>query len=146
MPISQELKQSLRERALYANAPTITANTNGDYSFGIVNSESNGKRVSISKSLSIKLELTDNLAILPMIDDGVVLLAKELPFPATSRVSIRGKEKKIAYSASLVHLLTEAFGLDYSARTSMSFSDIDFDTIDKVIENVITVALRRFHD
>lgn len=95
MPISQELKQSLRERALYANAPTITANTNGDYSFGIVNSESNGKRVSISKSLSIKLELTDNLAILPMIDDGVVLLAKELPFPATSRVSIRGKEKKL---------------------------------------------------
>ena len=74
MPISQELKQSLRERALYANAPTITANTNGDYSFGIVNSESNGKRVSISKSLSIKLELTDNLAILPMIDDGVVPL------------------------------------------------------------------------
>ena len=139
MPISQEFKQTMRERAFSANAPTITASAGGDFSFGIVNSESNGKRVSVSKSLSKKLELTDNLAILPMIEDGVVLLAKELPFPATSHVSIRGKDKKIAYSASLVQLLTEVFALDYSARTSMSFSDIDFDTVDDVPVAIVTI-------
>ena len=140
MPISKEFKQSLRERALSTNAPTITANTNGDYSFGIVNSEANGKRVSISKNLSKKLELTETLAILPMIEDGVVLLAKELPFPATSHVSVRGKDKKIAYSASLVKLLTEVFTLEYSARTSMSFSDIDFDTVDDMPVAIVKIC------
>ena len=140
MPISKELREALRERAFSTNAPTITTSAGGDFSFGIVNSEANGKRVSISKSLSKKLELTETLAILPMVEDGIVLLSKELPFPATSRVSVRGKEKKIAYSASLVHLLTEAFGLDYSARTSMSFNDIDFDTVDGVTVAIVKIC------
>ena len=140
MPISKDFKQSLRERALSATAPTITASAGGDFSFGIVNSDANGKRVSVSKSLSQKLELTDPLAILPMIDDGVVLLAKELPFPATSRVNVRGQDKKIAYSASLVRLLAEAFALDYSARTSMSFNDIDFDTVDDMPVAIVKIC------
>ena len=53
---------------------SVTAFSSGSnvYSVGIVNSHDNGKRVTISKGLSNKLDLTATLDVLPLPDDGVL--------------------------------------------------------------------------
>ena len=128
--------------SINANAAVTTINSSGNtYSVGIVNSFDNGKRVTISKSLAKKLVLTDTVSVLPMTDDGVVLFAKELPFTATSTVKLSGKDKKIIYSAPLVQMLTSAFGLDFSARTSMAFNEVEFEDL-----NGVTVAAVRIYN
>ena len=128
--------------SINANAAVTTVNSSGNtYSVGIVNSFDNGKRVSISKGLSKKLALTDTVAVLPMAEDGVVLFAKALPFAAASTVKLSGKDKKIAYSAPLVQMLTLAFGLDFSVRTSMAFNEVEFEDLDGV-----TVAAVRIYN
>ena len=100
----------------------------------------NGMRVTFSKSVADWIGVTDKAYIAPMPDDSVILLAAEFPpaIPAT-RMQLRADSdrmdkdtdkvmnsgKKICYNAALVTTLTDAFSLDFTARTSMSFSDID---------------------
>ena len=117
--------------------------------FSIVNSEvkrraagkegNNGMRVTFSKPVADWIGVTDKAHIAPMPSDSAILLAAEFP-PAISatRMQLRADSdrkdkatgkvtnsgKKICYSAALVTTLTDAFSLDFTARTSMSFSDI----------------------
>ena len=102
------------------------------YSFGVVNSKNNGKRLSFSKALAKELDLEEKFNIMPLSSKGVLMVAKKLPFGRVSVGTLKGDEKKICYGADLVELVTGCFGLDFAERTSMSFSDIEFNEKDGV--------------
>lgn len=85
--------------------------------------------------------MTATLDVLPLPDDGVLLMSKELPFAATSTVKLSGREKKVAYSAPLVQMLTSMFSLDFTARTSMAFNEVEFDDLN----GVLVAAVRIFN-
>lgn len=110
------------------------------YSVGIVNSEGNGKRVSFSKALTRKLELTDTVCLLPLPEDGVVLISKEPLHPDSTVGKLSGNEKKICYSAGIVALLIDTFGLDFAGHTSRSFSNIQMDDSGPVVYAVLTLS------
>ena len=61
-------------KAQSLSLPTITSISHGSskFSFGVVNSKKNGKRLSFSKALVAKLELTDKTYITPVKEDGVI--------------------------------------------------------------------------
>lgn len=110
------------------------------FSFSIVNAEGNGKRISISKAIADKLGLENTAMLIPLADSGVIMIGKTLPFPNASELKLNGKEKKIAYNAGAVKLLTKLFNLDFSAKTSRSFSDVTFDVIDGVDIAIVNVS------
>ena len=126
-----------------AEQQQLPMNTNvvsrGKLSVGIVNSQNNGKRLSISKALAEALDLKDEIAILPVPTEGVVLMSKVLPFPGTTVCKLRGDGKKVAYGAGLVRQLTECFGLDFSERVSCTFADIAINDLDGVPVAVVAM-------
>lgn len=103
--------------------------SNGIYSVNMVNNK-NGKRISFSKMLSMKLGLQDIIDIVAFEDDGVILISKNLPHDDKSTFGLRGDDKKIIYNAELVETLTEIFNLDFSTKTSRSFTDISINADD----------------
>ena len=130
--------ENLLAKASATNVPVVNAAAGGSnkYSMGIVNSKNNGKRLTFSKALSSKLGLTETVQMLPLMDEGVLLVAKELPGGSVSSGALRGDDKKICYGASLVELLTKVFKLDFSEHVSRSFSDIQFE-----IHGDLTIAI-----
>lgn len=98
------------------------------YSVSIVNN-TNGKRVSLSKALSEKLNLTETAFFLPVESAGELIISSVALGDRASTTMLSGKDKKICYNAALVTLLTDSFKLDFSTRTSCSFNEIKFDTV-----------------
>ena len=110
------------------NSSSVVVTTGpSKYSISIVNNI-NGKRVAISKALSIDLLLDGTAYFLPVEETGQLLISASPIGDKSSSSSLSGAEKKISYNASLVKMLTEAFKLDFSDKTSCSFSDITIDT------------------
>ena len=83
--------ENLLAKANATNIPVVNAAAGGSskYSMGIVNSKDNGKRLTFSKALSAKLGLTETVQMLPLIEEGVLLVAKELPGNSVSSGSLR---------------------------------------------------------
>lgn len=121
-------------------APVINSTGAGKYSFGVVNSEGNGKRITLSKALSADLGLTDRLELLPCPKDGILIIGANLNSKFASSCTLRGKEKKIGYSAPIVHLLTKLYAIDFSVHVSTSFSDITLDSYNGEKVAVITMC------
>lgn len=116
--------------AAIAAMPQIAGNTrtsNGICSVGVVNSK-NGKRITFSKALCLKLGLTDKVNVLPNIKTSELIVASRIASPRTCRGKLSGEanEKKICYNSNMVALITMAFGLDFSEHVSRSFSNIRF--------------------
>lgn len=74
--------QKMFERMMTLNVPKTASNT-GKYSFGIVNSKNNGKRVTFNKALSHALGLTDKVTVMPDVEEGKVALCR-LGFPRSN--------------------------------------------------------------
>lgn len=107
--------------------PTATANGTGALSFGIVNSKSNGKRVSISKALAKAIDITDTVDVIVQVKAGVIHLCSDFSgIEGFSRYNLRGDDRKICYSYELVQFLTSSFGLDFSHHVSHSYINISF--------------------
>ena len=83
--------------------------------------------------------------MLPIKDEGLLMVAEKLPYKAACSVSLKDEGRngrdgaKIAYNSGMVALLTREFDLDFSKHVSMSFSDISIETL----EDGTTVALIR---
>ena len=133
---------NLLAKASTTNIPVVNTSAGGSsrFSMGIVNSKNNGKRLTFSKALSSKLGLAETVQMLPIMDEGVLLVAKDLPVSSASSGSLRGDEKKICYAASLVELLTSVFRLDFSEHVSRSFNDIQFEEHDGVTVAIIKMS------
>ena len=128
-------------KAQSLSLPTITSISHGSskFSFGIVNSKRNGKRLSFSKALVAKLELEDTVYITPVKEDGVIILAGTRLFDCYS-CDLRGDDKKISYSSGVVEALTEIFGLTFGKHVSMSFNSIEFDEHEGVPVAIVTLS------
>lgn len=122
---------TLFQNMMHMNLPTI-AKGSAKYSFGIVNSKNNGKRVTISKALAQTLGLEDSAMFMPSDTDRKLVVGKTLPFPHAITGKLSGADKKTCYLTSLVALLTEMFGLDFSKHVSQTFVTIDIDNINGV--------------
>lgn len=123
-------KTKLFEAAKKTDIPQVTGSGSGKYSISVGNSDGNGKRITLSKALVEKLSLTNSVSLLPLKENGILMVAKKLPFERASDITLNSKDKRTAYNAEAVQLITAAFGLDYSVKTSYSFNDIDFMTED----------------
>ena len=118
--------EKLFETAKTADVQQVSVSGSGKYSISVVNSDGNGKRITLSKALVQKLGLDGSVSMLPLQGEGVLMLAKELPFASASNIALTSSDKRIAYHAGAVKLLVDTFRLDYSKKTSMSFSDVEF--------------------
>ena len=105
---------------------SVSRSGNGKYSFGIVCSEQNGKRVSLTASLASKLDIKDEMFITSYGSNGFIVLSSSKLNEQSLKYTLRGKEKKIAYNASLVHYLIDTFNLNFEGHVSRSFDNIEF--------------------
>lgn len=125
---------TLIAQAQELNVPqVIAAAGNSKYSFGVVYSKNNGKRISLSKSLAKKLSVDgegSSIQFLLNPAESVLILGTNLPTNIASSCALCGEDKKIGYAAKIVELLKDTFNLNFNGITSMSFSDIEFDTYD----------------
>ena len=87
---------NLLAKASTTNIPVVNTSAGGSsrFSMGIVNSKNNGKRLTFSKALSSKLGLAETVQMLPIMDEGVLLVAKDLPVSSASSGSLRGRRKE----------------------------------------------------
>lgn len=132
----------LLELASKCETPVIrNTASNGRYSFSVVNSESNGKRFSISKALAEALDLEDSVSLLPVQQEGLLMISKRPLSERASSGNLNGQGKKLCYNAGLVRLLTKTFRLDFSNRVSLSFSDISIE--DNEGEPVAVVVMQK---
>lgn len=122
---------TLFQNMMHMNLPAI-AKGNAKYSFGIVNSKNNGKRVTISKALAQTLDLEDNAMFMPSGSDRKLVIGRTLPFPHAITGKLSGADKKTCYLTPLVALLTEMYELDFSKHVSQTFTTIDIDNINGV--------------
>ena len=111
------------------NHSFVSTTASGPLSFGVVNNV-NGKRLTLSKALSAALGLEDVMEILPSYEESILFVGKKLPAAKVFEGKLSGAEKKICYSSELVERVTTAFNLDFSNRTSMSVSTIEFTEIE----------------
>ena len=112
------------------NIPSVHSSAQGTLSFGIVNSEGNGKRLSFSKALLAVLEIDKDIALLIVPSESVVLVARELPFPNTFSGKL-GKNGKW-YNSTAVKSITSAFGIDFGKHVSYAYNNIDINDLDGV--------------
>ena len=131
------INKSLFEALMRAESPTIQT-VRGKYTFGIVKSGQNGKRLSFSKSLVEDLDVSDTIYAKLSVEDRKLVIGKELPFPKPTKLELKGVGKKISYNAGFVELLTSLFDLDFSDKSSMTMYDIVLDSIDGVPVAVIS--------
>lgn len=134
--------ETLKEKAnALKNSRLINHNVTGvgTYSFNIVNNK-NGKRISFSKALSVKLGLEGTVDMIALEDEGVILISKNLPYDTKSTYELRGDDKKIIYNSELVQNLTEIFDLDFSTKTSCSFTDITVNADDNMLMAAIKIT------
>lgn len=119
--------EKLFEVAKTAEVQQVSGSGSGKYSVSVVNSTGNGKRITLSKALAEKLDLDGSVSMLPLQSEGVLMVAKELPFASASNIELTSSDKRTAYHAGAVKLLVDSFNLDYSGgKTSMSFNDVEF--------------------
>ena len=128
------------EAAKVAEVRQVSATGSSKFSISIVNSDGNGKRVTLSKALIDKLQLEGSVYMLPLAEENVLLLAKEMPFPSASKIALTSKDGRISYNADAVKLIVDTFGLDYSKCTSKSFNQIEFEDQDGITYAVVTMV------
>ncbi len=100
----------------------------GKYSVGIVCSEKNGKRISLTASLASKLNIDSEMFITSYGSNGFIVLSSSKLNEQSVQYTVKGKDKKIAYNASLVHYLIDTFNLNFEGHVSRSFDNIQFNT------------------
>lgn len=116
----------LANNAVIPNISSMDETSNGTLSFGVVNSNSNGKRITISKALAAVLNL-DNAVYLTFVpQEGVLILSSSKVSGTSVKVTLKGnkKTKRTGYNAVVVFALKKSFDLDYSNCVSLSFRDI----------------------
>ena len=106
--------------------PQAARSSRGKYSLGIVCSEKNGKRLTLTASLVKALKLDDTLFITAYANDGIIILSSVAINECSLETNLKGDDGKISYNAGLVHFLINTFKLDYQGIVSKVFHDFTF--------------------
>ena len=120
-----EIYQNLSGKTATA-IPHAARSSRGKYSLGIVCSEKNGKRLTLTASLAKALKLDDTLFITAYADDGIIILSPVAINEQSVETVLKGDDGKISYNAGLVHFLINTFKLDYHGVVSKAFHDFKF--------------------
>jgi hypothetical protein len=102
----------------------------------IVNSKSNGKRISLSKDLLDRLNNPESVQFAFNTDS--VVIGEKLPIVENS-FSIRKDKKGIIYASQLVEEITKEFSLDFSNRTSVTFHQAKYRTMGNYIIAIVKI-------
>lgn len=100
------------------NALHPSATSHSSLSLCLINTENCGKRIKLSKGILSGLGNPSAIGFAPNGEKGNLILY------ADSEHGYRLCKNCTIYAASLVNELTELFGLDFSDRTSQSFTQI----------------------
>lgn len=117
---------SIFEALMTAEAPDMPAPV-GKYSMGIVNSKSNGRRITLSKSIADKLQIENELFAMPAEGENKLVITKAKVFPNSVKLNASGEGKKTIYCGPLVELLTKMFALDFSKNVCKTYSNVSFE-------------------
>lgn len=129
---------SINDLVTMANdVPTIVVRTGANKaSFSIVY-HSCGKRLVCSKEMKQTLALAEELYILPVPEQNVLLVAGASFTPKASRGPLSKTDNRICYSNLLVKLLVDAFELDYTGKSSLSFNVLRYEELDGITIAVV---------
>ena len=103
----------------------------------IVNTKNNGKRVVISKD--IKDELGNPSRVLISFSDKEIAIGERLPDNENYLNVKYSKTKGTIYSVGTVNELTEIYQLDFSNRTSITFSEVKYTAYENHKVAIITI-------
>lgn len=149
----QSLLSQIKAMGTEKITATSTMSGHSTYSFGIVCSKDNGKRVTLSKALASRLNIEDNFDVIAQPQSGKLYIGKDLQEidENSSTFKLCGNNKKYCYNAELVLYLISAYELDFKERTSRSFSNITFDThnnnpvgiilLNPTLDNAVSLAV-----
>lgn len=102
----------------------------------IVNSN-NGKRVVISSDVMEKMQKPTTVQI--GYSKDAIAISRELGSQYTPYTLKKSGAKSIIYCTELVKQITDYYGLDFSDRTSITFSDVTYRTLNGRIVALISV-------
>lgn len=103
----------------------------------IINTEKSGKRIVFSNN--VMEELGNPPKILISCSDNAIAVGERLP-DNQNFLSIKySKTKGTIYSAGIVNELTEMYQLDFSNRTSITFSEVNYTTYENYKVAIITI-------
>lgn len=125
---ANETEESIEKQKLALRKPTSKdsskRNRSGAGVATIVNSEKNGKRISFPKNVLASLNISSQIYISFSADGIVICNTADDQFEAFT-LKFSGS-KGIIYSYPLVKEITEIFGLDFSDKVCITFSDISY--------------------
>ena len=95
----------------------------GTLGISVVNTERNGKRVKLTMALFDALGSPKSLQF--VCDGDNLIIGPKIPHCTVSVKFSSGTGANIIYDAGFVQYLTKQFNLDFSARTSIAFRDVE---------------------
>lgn len=128
---------------LIQNALHSSATSHSSLSLTIVNTEGCGKRIKLSKAILSKLGNPTGVGFSPNGDKGSLAIYAD---PENGYHLCKGN---LIYAADLVNQLTELFGLDFSHRTSLCFTNMTVKHDDDDDMNYIEIVVKqgdKIHD
>ena len=133
--------EEIKESTLDAFVPSISRavvnkSTRGG-GLSVVNAKT-GKRVSINKKIMDYLKIEDKIQF--AFSDNEIAIGKELPNNKNYFNIKMSKGTGIVYCSELVFEITDLYNLDFSDRTSITFDNIQYQSIQGV--NVVIVKVR----
>ena len=117
-----------------SESKTVNRNNNGEGIMSVVNAKT-GKRITLSRQLMDKLNNPEKIVI--SFNDNKIAI--QLPNNVNCLSIKHYKSKGILYSAGIVNEITCKYNLDFSNKTSITFSDVEYITYEKDIVAIITV-------
>ena len=122
----------LLNSASQVKLPSVSSTSSGRglMSFGLINSEKNGKRFTMTKSLISAIGVDKTVELLPIPDENVLMLAKKLPFENAIKKNLKNNgDGRLSYAAPVVTMLVQCFNLEFGNHVSMTFQDITIDEL-----------------
>lgn len=111
----------------------------GKFSVNIVCARGNRKSITLTKKLAEQLNLGSTVFVTIYGDDGLIVLSSTAINEYSAECKFSNTKDYIVYNAQLVHFIADTFDLDYTSRTSMSFSEVSFGVINNVQSAVVMI-------
>jgi hypothetical protein len=125
---TEGMEQEEEEVDLSSFCPSSSSGTNARTgeagALSIVNSEKNGKRITLSREVTEKLNDPETVQF--SFSERQILIAEELPNHNNRFTVKKHGARGVIYSSSLVQEITERFKLDFSNRVSITLHEVKY--------------------
>ena len=118
--------QALKSKA--TELPHVKTQGRGSWAISVVHHK-DGKRVVLTPALYKELGSPEKVQFSIVADEQVLLIGKELGM--NNRYPVSTKNKPTVYKASLTAQISDVFQLDFTGKSSMTFSDVAVDSLDE---------------